>query len=399
MTRVEAIREREFKRPVQFAVVGRDALATRGADPPERRRSSLYHDGIYEATFIINESTDAYGEVVGERAASVGGFYVPGSDRFFLVTDDPRRPVINEGVLVHELIHALQDQTGLLDSATAASADGRRARLGLVEGDANYVQARYRSRCQNGTWDCVPTPATDERRPEFNLGVYLVGYQPYSDGPALVADLRRRGGWTGVDAAYDTVPVSSEQTIHPERYPNERPTPIAYRPDLTGEWRQFANETVGEAWLFAMFWYQGRAYDISVTDGRRILEPDAGAFDTYNYTSVPSEEWANDRLFLLTDGSAGGHVWVTDWDSAADARQFRDAYVRTVEGHGGTAVGPTTWRIPEGNGYADAFRVVRDGTRVVVVNGPTEKSLTAIAPDVPDDNTTGRPRAGAEPGR
>ncbi|WP_135305773.1 Hvo_1808 family surface protein [Haloarcula amylovorans] len=400
MARVEAIREREFERPVEFDVVSRAAYAAnQSQDSFQRLVGTRYYNQVYEATFIVDEETDAYDVVTGGQSAAVGGFYAVGSDRFVLVVEDPDDPTVDEGILVHELTHALQDQTGLLDSAFRSptlSSDARTGLLGLVEGDANYVMARYDARCANGTWQCLPSDASasvggegsdsdGDSADSVNLGVYLTGYQPYSDGPALVAALRERGGWDAVDAAYDSPPVSTEQTIHPERYPDERPRPLDRRAPTDGEWRRFTSDTLGEAWLYSMFWYQDREYDIPVVDSGQVLSPDAGAYDTYNYTSAPSEGWANDRISLYRNGDASGYVWVTTWDSEDDARQFADAYRRVLEGHGGESAGDQTWRIPEDEPYGDAFRVVRDDRTVTVVNGPDLDALSAIAPDVGDD--------------
>ncbi|MBX0295606.1 Hvo_1808 family surface protein [Haloarcula nitratireducens] len=404
MARVEAIREREFERPVEFDVVSRAAYAAnRSRDSFQRIVGSRYYNQVYEATFIVDEETDAYDAVTGGQSAAVGGFYAVGSDRFVLVVEDPDDPNVDEGILVHELTHALQDQTGLLDSAfrlPTPSSDARTGLLGLVEGDANYVMARYDARCANGTWECLPRDASasvggdgDESAGEadgpdgVNLGVYLTGYQPYSDGPALVAALRERGGWDAVDAAYDSPPVSTEQTIHPERYPDERPASLDRREPTDGEWQRFTTDTIGEAWLYSMFWYQDREYDIPVVDSEQVLSPDAGDYDTYNYTSAPSEGWANDRISLYANGDASGYVWVTAWDSEDDARQFAEAYRRVLEGHGGESVGDGTWRIPEEDPYGDAFRVVRDDQTVTVVNGPDVDALSAIAPDVEQESS------------
>ncbi|MBV0924375.1 Hvo_1808 family surface protein [Halomicroarcula limicola] len=403
MARVEAIREREFERPVEFDVVSRAAYAAnQSQDTFQRLVGTRYYNQVYEATFIVDEETDAYDVVTGGQSAAVGGFYAVGSDRFVLVVEDPDDPSVDEGILVHELTHALQHQTGLLDSAFRSptlSSDARTGLLGLVEGDANYVMARYDARCANGTWECLPRDASasvsgdgdesagDADGPDgVNLGVYLTGYQPYSDGPALVADIRERGGWDAVDAAYDSPPVSTEQTIHPERYPDERPASLDRREPIDGDWERFTTDTLGEAWLYSMFWYQDREYDIPVIDSGQVLSPDSGDYDTYNYTSAPSEGWANDRISLYANGDASGYVWVTAWDSEDDARQFADAYRRVLDGHGGESVGEETWRIPDEAPYGDAFRVVRDGRTVTVVNGPDADALSAIAPDVGSDD-------------
>jgi hypothetical protein len=391
MARVEEIRQREFQRPVNFTVISREEYAQLvGSNPFDRLISTPYYNQVYEATFIVDEQTNAYDEVVGETSVSVGGFYVPGSNEFVLITEDPDSPTVDEGILIHELVHALQDQIGALDAfPTMASADRQAGFRGLIEGEANYIQYRYEQRCENAEWSCVPSPAsTGGGSSDINLGIAVTGFQPYSDGPALIADLLDRGGWDAVEAAYTNPPVSTEQTIHPERYPSEQPSGIEYAPTSSSEWLRFDTETIGEAWIYSMFWYQDREYEIPVVDDNSLFAPEEGVYDTFNYTSVPSDGWGDDRLFLFTNGTDFGYVWVTEWDSEADARQFFDAYVQTVEGHGGQSVGPSTWRIPEGLPFADAFRIVRDGDTVIIANAPTVEALSGTALDTSTANVS-----------
>jgi hypothetical protein len=64
--------------------------------------------------------------------------------------------------------------------------------------------------------------------------VFLTVYAPYAAGPDFVRALRERGGWTAVNDAYDAFPVSTEQVIHPEAYPDEQPVVVPI-PDRSAE--------------------------------------------------------------------------------------------------------------------------------------------------------------------
>ena len=391
MARVELIREAEFQRDVGFQVISREDASRLFEGPSsEREQRTQRLNQLYEATFIVDEQTDAYEVVVGTESTSIGGFYIFGTDQFYLITENTSRPMVDEGTLVHELVHALQDQRNLLTpSSESLTHDQQAARRGLSEGEANYVMAEYEARCANGTWSCVADPPRNaSRTADVNLAVDLLGFQPYSDGPALVADLLERGGWDAVEAAYDDPPASTEQTINPDRYPEEEPAALPDRTDPTGDWRAFDRERLGEAWIFTMFWYQTREYGIPVIEDR-VTEPDQGRYDTLNYTSRPSDGWANDRLTMYTADGEYGYVWTTAWDSAENATQFADAYRQVLEGHGAESTGARTWVVPEGQPYADAFRVVRDGRTVTIVNGPDETALADLAPAlVPSDGAS-----------
>jgi len=389
MARVEEIRGLEFQRNVSFSIISRDEfgqlLNRSESSQNQRLQLSPYYNAVYEATFIVDEETDAYDEVVGETGATVGGFYIPGTDQFTLITEDPTRPTVDEGVLIHELVHALQDQYSLTSSSPGATADESSARLGLSEGEANYIQYQYQRRCQVD-WKCVPTPqAGDGGSSDVNLGIALTGFQPYSDGPPLVDQLFQQAGWEAVTQAYDNPPVSTEQVIHPERYPDEQPATLEFTSRPVGDWRLLGTERIGEAWLYSMFWYQAREFNISVVNASTLSTPDGGEFDMLNYTSMPSEGWGNDQLYMYTDGNQSGYVWQTVWDSERDAEQFESAYLTILSGQGAQQVSENRWVIPEGEPYADAFYVTRNGTAVTVVNGPMTTDLPDIAPAVVDE--------------
>lgn len=394
MARVEAIRGLEFERELNVTVQSRAALVNATATDTFRRMVlTPYYNQLFEAMFIVDERTDAYDAYVGEDTATLGGYYAVGQNRIVIVAEDRNAPVIDEYVLVHELTHAAQDQHFDLEAGyrNSTTLDGLNGRLGLLEGDANYVAYRYQERC-DGVWQCVATPGSDGPTADFNVGIYLGGYNPYSDGPSLVATLRERSGdWSAVNAAYTDPPVSSEQVIHPERYPDDRPGPLTEPAGPEGDWELFGVERVGEAWLYAMLFYQDAEYGIPVIDRSTFFDVTGGMDDTYNYTSVPSEGWSNDelRMYAARSGDARGYTWTLAWDTERDAREFRDAYLEVLAGHGAQQRGPNTWVIPEDNPYADAFRVVLDGDTVTIVNAPTVADLETLAPGlVADRNGT-----------
>lgn len=395
MARVEVLREREFRSSVPVEVVSRADFRTfvrwtSGATPTLR----AWENQRWEALFVVNESTDAYERSLTLTTERVGGLYVPLTGQIFVVSDGSGRPTIDEATLIHELTHALADQYHGFEAflTPGASVDGQLAAAGLTEGEANYVMARYEERCESGAWSCLgspadrpaPAPYLDGPLPSYNLGMAVLGVQPYSDGPAYVADLLERGGWAAVDAAYDDKPVSTEQVIHPERR-GESPEPMSFTSTARGNWSVVAPagtpgyQTVGEAAIFTMFWYQGRAFDNPVVDWRAFGEADRGDYDRFDYTARPSAGWANDRLYVYADGDRRGYVWKTKWDTPADAREFAAAYREVLAGHGAVRADGRTWTVPDG-GFADAFRVVRENRTVTVVNGPDVSAVEEIRP-------------------
>jgi hypothetical protein len=386
MARVEYIRDAEFDGDVPVEVVSRAAYRRSSGNESGDTAYAAWNDQVWEALFVVGENRSANEVIRSTSGQSVVGFYAPDDDRIRIITDSPDRPTIDNGTLVHELVHALQDQRGDLGENLrgATTQDGQLAVDGVVEGEANYVERRYAQRC-GVEWDCVETPASSGGAgPSPNLGVLLTLLQPYSDGPVYVDWLRERGGWDAVDAAFDDPPTSSEQVIH---LTDDQPTPIEYEDRARGGWETFPNQgedgsdTVGEASMYVMFWYQARTAEADTIPVRSLART-SGPLDTYNYESEPSAGWGNDRLFPYRqeggEETRYGYVWVTEWDSRADASEFVSAYRAILDAHDATRENGTHV-VPSGD-FADAFRIDRDGRRVTVVNGPTPEAVDDIRP-------------------
>src|SRR5207244_3034581 len=75
---------------------------------------------------------------------------------------------------------------------------------------------------------------------------------PYIAGPRFIATLYGRGGTASVNRALRDLPASTEQVMHPSRYPDDRPQPVDVPdlgPKLGPKWRDLDVQEVGEAWL------------------------------------------------------------------------------------------------------------------------------------------------------
>ena len=360
MARVERIRDREFRSTVPVEVVSRAEYRNRstgnGSVGPA---GDPWNDQVWEALLLVGESTGSDEAIGDTMSSSVLGYYSPGEDRIVVVSPT-ETPVVSRSTLSHELVHALQDQQFGL-TGRPETQDTQLSRNGVVEGDASYVQRAYEQQCSRG-WDCIETPDSgggggggDGGR---DAGVFTVIIQPYVSGPGFVDHVYGEGGWDAVDALYDDMPASSEQVIHPERYPDEEPVNVTVADRSNAEWERFdrdpVGDTVGEASIFATMYHNGR------TDA-----------DRYSYESSPSEGWAGDTVVpYRNDTGAGGYVWESRWDSAADAREFADAYrAALVEEHGASRDGDV-YVVPEASEFADAFRIT--------VNGPTVADLDGI---------------------
>ncbi|SDZ97108.1 hypothetical protein SAMN04488065_1487 [Haloplanus vescus] len=389
MARVEYLREEEFEQDVPVEVISREEFQSQRNQNSSRNASyDAWNSQVWEALFIVGESDGANDAIQSATGSSTAGFYAPGDDRIRIITDSPDSPTIDNATLVHELTHALQDQTGDLGEQLSGSKtqDADLATDGVVEGEANYIEHKYTERC-GVEWECVDPPSSGSSGSQSppNLGILLTLLHPYSDGPVYIDWLRQQGGWDAVDEAFQDPPESTEQVIH---LTDEEPVPIEYRDRARDGWETFpqqgvnGSDTVGEASMYVMFWYQARTAGAQTVSPRSVART-SGPLDMYNYDAAPSAGWGNDRLYPYHNGTGEdaeyGYVWVTEWDSEQDAAQFHNTYRAILDAHDATSEGENTYVIEDGE-FADAFRIDRQGTRVTIVNAPTTEGLSDVRP-------------------
>jgi len=369
MARVEQIRGLEFEESVPVDVISREQYRANRSGGGTNPTFQAWNDQVWEGLFIVPESTgssESFDQTLGE---SVLGYYSPGEDAIVIVSDSPT-PQISNATLAHELVHALQDQQ--FGFSTPDTQDRQLADDSVVEGEANFVESVYTDRCGD-VWSCQPRPESGSGGAGgggVNRGLLLTILTPYTAGQEFVESVYDDRGWTGVSDLHGDEPESTEQVIHPDRYPDERPVNVTVADRSSAAWDRFdhdpVGDTVGEASIYAMF----------VDNG--VVSTD----DIYSYESDPSEGWAGDALVPYTDGdendSEGAYVWKTRWDTERDAREFASAYRDLLREHDARSEESGVFVVPEDDPYGDAFRVVRNGHTVRVVNAPTVDDLDAV---------------------
>jgi hypothetical protein len=239
--------------------------------------------------------------------SEVVGFYDTLSHR--LVYSGTTNPTpYQRYVLSHELTHALDDQRFDLsreDALAYRCADEPMAAfIALTEGDAVYSSnawaRRFLSndeigRLQQEASSFPPPPAI----PPF---VQELQDFPYEAGLSFVQALVDRGGERAVDAAFRNPPVSTEQILHPDAYPADRPVPVTVtKPDgLGAQWTLIDQMEVGEAWLKLLL-------QLKLPAAR-----DAEATDFWD--GAEYKAWSNGHHTVV--------VLRTAWDTEGDATQF-----------------------------------------------------------------------------
>jgi hypothetical protein len=288
---------------------------------------------LYTALGLLPPNVDLEAlllEVLGEQ---IVGYYDPDGQRL-VVRDDVMRSLaassVDEArvVLVHELVHALQDQhlqLGTLNEVERDS-DAENAYHALVEGDATLAMMAYALASQGTRLaDVTAQPALLRRffeaAPAAGNGADALGrapailrvtlVAPYTAGALFCGDRHGRGGWPRVDAAHRTLPVSTEQILHPEKYElGELPDPIAVPPAAALQALGFVRtqeDSLGELEL-SIYLAQGTARDQDV---------------------AAAAGWSGDRLAIYARADAPpAVVWWTTWDTEAEAREAEVAATR-----------------------------------------------------------------------
>jgi hypothetical protein len=364
MARLEQTRGLEFERPVELRVITREEyLRTRGGGSSETHEQ--WNNQVWEALFLVGEDTavdEAFNDTLG---SSVQGYYRTGSDEVVLVSDR-ENPVVDRGTLIHELVHALQDQQFGLDDAPETQ-DRQLARNSVVEGEANLLEDRYEQRCGD-EWNCVRTSSRAGGGGELNRGVLLVILAPYVQGPEFVATVQKRSGWDAVDALHREYPESTKRVLKAESG-DEQPVDVTVPDRSSDDWERFDHDpvadTVGPVSIHAAFFQNG---------------VQAATVERYSYAHPAARGWTGDTLVPYQNGDRYGYVWETAWESEAEARQFEETYRALLDSEGAQfqGEGGTVAVVPETSAFDDAFRVTRDGRRVRVVNGPTVESLSRV---------------------
>lgn len=338
MQRVEQqvieIRGLQPQKPLERRFLTREELRQRVEEDffadftPEEARESvleLWVFGFLPRDFdLYTFYRDLYSEVVA-------GFYDDEEGAMYVVTQQGFPPQARL-TYAHEFAHALQDQTWDFDQGLDYNDErceqdteycaGVQA---LIEGDATLVELEWfwtkaTPREQNAIrryYQNLDNPTFDQA-PQFLQKDLLF---PYDQGLDFVRYLYNLGGWEAVNQAYENPPRSTEQILHPERYPDDVPQRISLPdlPALLGEaWKPIVEyNALGEFWLYLLLRYpQEDAWGLTERKAARAAEGWGG--DAYAVYYNPDTE----QVVLVMD---------IRWDTVQDAQEFHEAFLEYAE--------------------------------------------------------------------
>lgn len=285
---------------------------------------------------LIPRDVDYRAMVIDVLSEQVAGYYDSERKSLTLLYDatEEQDPEWAEMVLVHEIQHALQDQTFDLTKfrdLPSGEDDAAIARAALVEGDGVAVMiARMWPRSGSDVLWTDPDMArsiqqslADTPQTSFDALPLVIREQllfPYQAGFAFVADLRRQKSWRAVDDAFRRPPVSTEQILHPELYrSNEAPIRLPKLAVASLSRRSGRIETTWGELGFSIFL---RSHNVAA-----------------DLAAAAAAGWAGDRVSVVrADGATGaagasGELGIARilWDSEADALEAYEASVRAMD--------------------------------------------------------------------
>jgi heme-degrading monooxygenase HmoA len=331
---VSRMRELEIKEPVKSAFKTRDEIeqsVMRDLDestPPAEFAASqktLVRLGLVPKDFQLRDY------VVKLLREQVAGFYEPKTKEFYLAAWLPLGE--QKKVMAHELVHALQDQHFNLrrfEKWPKGDADAEMAAHALVEGEATLVMILYDLE-ESGLkgFDITKLGSLTERLLDNDSEPSDPAYPvlsaaprvlrenlqfPYIYGAGFTQAVLKNGSWAGLNSAYATLPTSSEQIMHPQKYlAHEMPVKIE-TPDLAS--------TFGKGWTRT-------DADVNGEFGYFVI---LSEFLPKFAARAAAAGWGGDRYdFYENTSGANALVQYTTWDTADDAKEFFAAYAERTE--------------------------------------------------------------------
>lgn len=303
-----------------------------------QRIDEAYPDGgldkltrAYEAFGLLPADLDLRSLMISLVLEQTLGYYDPARDVLFIREEVPDAAV--EQVMVHELVHALQDQYVDLDSLLRGRKgnDARAAAQAAIEGHATLAMLMYE--LQQVTGGRVSAEQLTQILSEMALAAAdAAGMEelfaaprivretllfPYFGGARYVQRIWKAEGGQFAPAPFGRwLPQSTEQVLHADRMLGEpdRPGSIEIAAPRDGWSVEYAND-LGELEIRIYF-------EEHLGDRVTAIRAAAG--------------WHADGYALLEKNGARALVWYTAWDSGTDAEEFVRAYRRAFEARFGS---------------------------------------------------------------
>lgn len=249
--------------------------------------------------------------------------------------------------------------------------DARLAQTALAAGEARLAQGLYldgdfltvtETAVIQDRLTLTPTTLLDFLPPALTAQLLF----PHTTGFAWVGDRYTAGGYAAIDALWAQPPLSSEQILHPDRYPGQEPETVtipSLGDTLGAAWTPLAEGTLGE--------FRLRRY---LAQGLAPAEVEAA-----------TAGWGGDRFaaYHRGDDEALALAWRLVWDTPQDQAAFQTRYPAYPAAQYGTsgrpqqASGGTCWQ------GADVLCFYPRPADSLIVRAPDLETAVALAEAIP----------------
>jgi hypothetical protein len=335
LERVERVRGLEALVEVPIRTVAPEVSASEqlAAVTPEDLAELRADELLLTRLGLLPEGTDLLEVLESLAGQGVAGYYRPEQGDIAIVHDDRVPDAFAPWVVAHEYVHALQDQHHDIEATIDArpQGDAQSAVIALVEGDATLLMtAMAMSDALAGAAMPIGDDPAALEMDASDLGIespFLMRELlfPYLDGLYFTQRIWGRGGWDAVEAAWAEPPRSTEQVMHPERYPDDEPVVVDLS-DVAGR--------LGKGWVAGPETTMGELRLSIVVAGNEMHEiPEMPLAPIRLPNAEAAEGWGGDRVATL-DGPRGEWLvaWQTAWDTPEDAAEFAAAAREAMPG-------------------------------------------------------------------
>ena len=325
---------------------------------------------VLAAFGLLSPDFDLYGFYRDLYSEQVAGYYDPETKEMYVVKGTGFKGT-ERMTYAHEFTHALQDQTYDLreglhfnDDDCEENSEYCAAVSALIEGDAviteqtwlvRYGTKQDRQQIQD-FYGSYQSPVFDSA-PQYMQEDFLF---PYTQGFEFVSTIYDESGFAGIDHAFRNPPVSTEQILHPEKYPDDVPETVTLpevKAVLGNGWRELDDSVLGE-------WYTYLVLSAGYDQETRLEASEA---------RDAAEGWEGDRYIALQDETTGEMLVLHKvlWEDENEAREYSQAFQRYAE---------KRWGVRQ-SGYEETWFKWQEGEVISILAQQDRETIWLLAPN------------------
>ncbi len=328
----------------------------------------------------------------------VAGAYDPETKKLYLI--EGFEGAAQKPTLVHELIHALDDQHydlyGMEEPYRENDPDRQFAIRCLFEGSAEYARRVFQNRDHEAAKSYYKQMASNEKAMAGQLRVMkkvpthmlLATLLHYRMGPNFVTQACGKDYKGGMQRLFDDQPTTQEHILHPYKWlgpKRDYPRQVVWGADFTtvgGEgWKKLDEHTVGELDLATYLDYflgdkNGRLNTQTMGIGRFVTPTASRAAAGWDAGRVQYVDSPDDEMVIVTAFAFDSN------EDAADAANFIGAALRAANGDAWKGEG---WNVTDDHartfdytGKHGRGRIMQRGREVLQLDGAPAKHFDAF---------------------